>query len=278
MGLDVTPRESSQKIHITCSLCNMILEDPVTRGTCGHMFCRSCIKQWNRSSRRCPTCNKWRFADEIKTAADVAQRISQIEVFCRFREQGCQHSVLLFHHDGHIKNCDYNPANVLRLCEYGCGFELRPQQIPHHRCIDYLRGLMKVISDDRTQLAAQNDDLKRICAQHETKIATLTASIDSAHEERTKLIAQIENLNDTREAIQRKMSGLKSTTIPRLRSEKEHRESIIRDRDQAICERDRVIEYQARVIRISKIIGTCIAVSLLAYPAIGLLGRCSLSH
>lgn len=40
----------------------------------------------------------------------------------------------------HVELCKFNLAKPLERCQSGCGASLRPSQVAHHNCIEYLKG------------------------------------------------------------------------------------------------------------------------------------------
>ena len=43
---------------LECAICQEIICDPVSGVTCGHSFCKSCMKKWTAEQKKCPTCRK----------------------------------------------------------------------------------------------------------------------------------------------------------------------------------------------------------------------------
>ena len=77
--LDLFLREDIEQEFI-CAICHDILQNVTMVLSCEHVFCRTCITQWNKSSNTCPVdrkhVRKLRIADfKIPTRCDFIDRV-----------------------------------------------------------------------------------------------------------------------------------------------------------------------------------------------------------
>ena len=109
----VTPFAS--EIQTECSICLSILREPFLVDCCGYRFCKSCIETVKEDHKPCPLCNK-----NFKMFPDkqLQRMLSQKEVYCKLKEDGCDWTGELMKLDEHLNaDCD----DLDKRLE-GCGY------------------------------------------------------------------------------------------------------------------------------------------------------------
>lgn len=64
--------------HYQCSICTQILFDPITL-ICQHTFCRDCLVQHMKTSKKCPTCQKHFFLPSTNTTFIIRDAIFDLQ-------------------------------------------------------------------------------------------------------------------------------------------------------------------------------------------------------
>lgn len=126
-----------------CSICREVLNDPV-QCRAGHIFCRSCVREWLRNHKNCPECRIDLSMDSLSDALLIRNHLNSHTVLCKtvidsagackwtgqLQELETHLSVCEFNncpHCGqhiiidtltdHIRDCKWRPVD----CKYGCG-------------------------------------------------------------------------------------------------------------------------------------------------------------
>ena len=81
--------ELPDHIQIECSVCLSVLQDPqVVNCSCGSHFCQSCIEPIKKERKPCPLC-KGKFTSSILDR-QLQRTINSLQVYCSFKESGCE--------------------------------------------------------------------------------------------------------------------------------------------------------------------------------------------
>ncbi|KAL2919657.1 E3 ubiquitin-protein ligase traf7 [Polyrhizophydium stewartii] len=107
---------------LLCPICQDVYTDPVITSGCHHSFCAACIAQSLTFESHCPLCRGRLQASDLHPNLALAGLISELLVFCRFRDDGCTQQIRLESLQSHIDQCPFAP----RSCEfqrYGCAFK-----------------------------------------------------------------------------------------------------------------------------------------------------------
>ena len=113
MGVDTDRFVDSLPQEVLCSLCCLILREPV-RSPCGHFICSSCWESWKRGPTGdvCPFCySKILPSESIKRAQTVSKLILNFNVYCPYHKEGCTAVYKLGLEDVHLKTCPFNADN-----------------------------------------------------------------------------------------------------------------------------------------------------------------------
>ena len=107
--------EQPKELPFECPVCLFVLRDPYNTSCCDHSFCRGCIEQIKTSGNPfCPLC-KQKF--ETHPHNWLQRALNQLEVYCTYRNKGCEWIGPLRQLDKHL-NCDTDADKLTN----GCGF------------------------------------------------------------------------------------------------------------------------------------------------------------
>nr|KAJ3421667.1 E3 ubiquitin-protein ligase pdzrn3 [Polyrhizophydium stewartii] len=119
---------------LLCPICQDVYTDPVITSGCHHSFCAACIAQSLTFESHCPLCRGRLQASDLHPNLALAGLISELLVFCRFRDDGCTQQIRLESLQSHIDQCPFAP----RSCEfqrYGCAFKGAARDLQAHMTI-----------------------------------------------------------------------------------------------------------------------------------------------
>ena len=86
--------------QMECPICHLILRKPYQMTCCGTNFCHTCIQLLQADNSLCPKCREGRF--EIFPNKGLDHSLKQLQVYCTYREDGCQWSGELGELDRHL--------------------------------------------------------------------------------------------------------------------------------------------------------------------------------
>ena len=90
--------------ELECSICHNILWKPVSCKTCENAFCAYCIHKWIKQHDICPFACKF----EEKRAPPVLDKLlSKLQIYCVYRDNGCQQILNYDALETHQKTCEY---------------------------------------------------------------------------------------------------------------------------------------------------------------------------
>ena len=110
--------ELPDHIQIECSVCLSVLQDPqVVNCSCGSHFCQSCIEPIKKERKPCPLC-KGKFTSSILDR-QLQRTINSLQVYCSFKEAGCEWVGELKDLSGHLNtepsNSNYKQSGCLYI-------------------------------------------------------------------------------------------------------------------------------------------------------------------
>ncbi|KAI1283163.1 E3 ubiquitin-protein ligase NRDP1 [Halotydeus destructor] len=171
MGIDINRFPNEVDEELKCSICLNVLERPV-HGSCGHVFCRTCIILWLDSQRsrssdeyvrvssrfsRPGTCpvdrTELRIEDLVDAALPFRTFISRLTIKCDNEAFGCKSIMQLGQLKDHLHNCNFNPDEEIE-CQNGCKSVLPRKYLvrDHHNCIREMRKIIKKQEKDINRL------------------------------------------------------------------------------------------------------------------------------
>ena len=99
--------------HIQCNICLGVPLSPVmTR--CGHFHCKRCLNKWLDTADTCTACRRTLTMDDISEIHGFRENVHQVlHVYCKYKEQGCAHALLLRDLDAHESSCDEKDNQII---------------------------------------------------------------------------------------------------------------------------------------------------------------------
>ena len=130
-------KDLPEHLQVECSICLCVLDNPhMIDCKCGVSFCRLCIQPTLDEKRPCPLCNS-PFSLSIPNPS-VQRGINGLQVYCSFREAGCEWigelGALAEHLNDDVKLDSYKISGCLFLqvkCCY-CNEEFKRQYVIEH--------------------------------------------------------------------------------------------------------------------------------------------------
>ena len=109
MGISITNViDKTRTLHLICSICTELVEDPAMLKTCEHMFCRECIKGWNKFCKTdltCPDCRQPFVNCDISNPNRILLNLmGDIRLNCA--NQGCDVVINYRDYTVHSLSCD----------------------------------------------------------------------------------------------------------------------------------------------------------------------------
>lgn len=84
MGYEVTRFIDKTNEKFYCSICKLILEDPM-QSPCDHLFCKKCINEWLAVNEICTVDFGSLKVDDLKPAAGIlCNMLNGLEIKCDF--------------------------------------------------------------------------------------------------------------------------------------------------------------------------------------------------
>lgn len=84
MGYDLSRFISEIEEEFLCSICTMVLEDPL-QSFCEHMYCQRCIKDWLMRDERCPDDRTSLTFDQLKVPGRIIRNLlNKLVIKCDF--------------------------------------------------------------------------------------------------------------------------------------------------------------------------------------------------
>lgn len=75
-------------VDLECAICHDLLWKPIACQICETPFCSTCINQWLRKNKNCPSgCKVYQ---ERKCPPFVARLLAQLQIACFFEPKGCK--------------------------------------------------------------------------------------------------------------------------------------------------------------------------------------------
>ena len=121
-------REKLEK-YLICPICQDIFDEPM-RITCGHTFCDTCLKKWEKKSgnNKCPLCRE--DYEPYYTGKDLLAQnmINDAMVTCIYK--GCPWKDRLGELNNHIQNCLFNPIKLPKFMKITNWFKENNKEEP----------------------------------------------------------------------------------------------------------------------------------------------------
>eukprot|EP00299_Pterocystis_sp_00344_P014925 c7431_g1_i1.p1 GENE.c7431_g1_i1~~c7431_g1_i1.p1 ORF type:complete len:417 (+),score=86.81 c7431_g1_i1:73-1323(+) len=111
MGLTTDRFAQHVDEEFICPICQDVLEQPVSLRSCEHNFCRDCILDHVRKSKKCPVCRALTREQDVQPInRSLNNLMRKHKIHCQFRARGCQIVETLETIGIHEGACDFLPS------------------------------------------------------------------------------------------------------------------------------------------------------------------------
>ncbi|XP_066931664.1 TNF receptor-associated factor 6-like [Clytia hemisphaerica] len=104
---------------VTCSICLMVLCEPMQAEECGHRFCRTCLEELRKSNNGILVCPEDRKIINVFRDRGKEREILNYVICCTNQEKGCNWTAPLRELQEHLEACQLLSIPCPRLME-GC--------------------------------------------------------------------------------------------------------------------------------------------------------------
>eukprot|EP00794_Sanderia_malayensis_P014087 gene14087-15559_t len=123
------------KSSLKCSYCKLALRDPL-QTECGHRLCTGCYNKLFRENGstgeiKCPADGSIVPRNQVYPDRFVKREIQNLDLYCKYRDSGCEWMGILKNYEDHMKHCRYED---IECTNDGC-----TQIIPRHLLEKHLR-------------------------------------------------------------------------------------------------------------------------------------------
>ncbi|GAB1602900.1 E3 ubiquitin-protein ligase NRDP1-like [Argonauta hians] len=222
MGYDVHQFVEAIDINLVCSICGLVLENPVLT-PCGHSFCFLCLETWLRTSmeteneqeqrqpslhlhyRRptalpstgrqvlsasCPECRKPVQPKEAIPEITLRNLINGYYMFCTFKNNGCYVMTKLEHLKNHESICPHSPIECA-----SCKTTVRMVNLAEHQI--KCQGLAALIEDSDDCYERQEYTASKLSMSDEdTTNAECAQLLQTMQEQMSSLTKDLEDIGD----------------------------------------------------------------------------------
>ncbi|XP_065901399.1 TNF receptor-associated factor 4-like [Dysidea avara] len=118
--------------RLVCNICHLPSRDPYLTTCCGHVFCKSCLDYFKKStvlSNVCPVCRAEEYVVYINKQLD--REVKSLHVMCTNKERGCEWQGELNDINNHLGNSDGCQFEDVK-CSNECGKMLQRQYLTSH--------------------------------------------------------------------------------------------------------------------------------------------------
>jgi hypothetical protein len=131
-NLIATTKEAKEKAqYFCCSICSMIVVDPVECADCNTAYCRTCLIPWAERGGSCPKrCKRDQPVKVVEMHRYAKQDLKAMEFRCR--TEHCPHKATYEKALRHLSEC----TEKFVCCANGCGVGILAK---HQRYHDYLQ-------------------------------------------------------------------------------------------------------------------------------------------
>ena len=199
MGFDVKRFVSKVSEDRKCSLCHLVLDNPV-KTPCSHVFCSGCILPWVVRYGVCPLkCQALEPAD-LDNVLPLRDLVLNMKVLCDFKDQGCSEIIKLRDFVQHSQECGARPVKcrnsgceckiplkelhehedlvcgykTSEICKKGCGLLLLEGSVESHEC---LPALHQKVAEQKQIIATLEEDIENLSNKFEVRESSLIQRI-----------------------------------------------------------------------------------------------------
>lgn len=115
---------------LVCSICLLVLCEPVLTSCCGNHFCRACVEQVQRERRPCPLCNSPTFSTMLDKY--FVRKVNELSVACPQKKNGCPWVGSLGDVKKHLDPKTGDCKFMIVECSYLCGARVHHCELDKH--------------------------------------------------------------------------------------------------------------------------------------------------
>ncbi|CAF5008879.1 unnamed protein product [Rotaria sp. Silwood1] len=240
IGIDAKNKHSLDTKYI-CSVCSLILRDPVQLSECGHRQCQSCFDAQHEITIKCRQCQSETSRSEILLDRGFKNDMKSIPIEC----SSCQWTGILNNYQEHLdehhsnSKCEYcgkefnsvNKYNEHKISEceklivdcilkdFGCNEQIiRAELEDHYITEQHQHAILKVVRQMLSQLNGRQMDNDFSQATTTETSNPGTAELQELYEMLNILSSGIETLNNDQERLSNESLQIQ-VTIPTLTEE-----------------------------------------------------------
>ena len=158
--------------ELKCPVCLSLMNEPKVT-SCGHHFCRVCIEPVKQEPNpECPICNEPEF--NMITAKGLEKRIKALQIYCIYREKGCNWTGELASLDDHFKQACSTVSEV--SCKFeslGCKEKVLERELDAHISDNLLSHVTMFVE----QFEAQQKAFQHLFEENDAKIHRLERQV-----------------------------------------------------------------------------------------------------
>ena len=113
-----------------CIKCSELCDRLTVTGCCGESFCYECISDCKDAGKPCPACDEENY--DIFESEDHQQRLNQFQVFCNFKNEGCDWAGTIDKLDDHLDPKQGGCQYVSVACPLGCHRNIPKSKMKEH--------------------------------------------------------------------------------------------------------------------------------------------------
>lgn len=205
MGFDVDKFVSKVSEERKCSLCHLVLDNPV-KTSCCHVFCSGCILPWVVRHGKCPHKCQTLTPKDLENILPLRETILNMHVRCNFLDRGCQAVVRLTDVEAHVQDCTFRPVQCpnrgceeivsykdvsehentecsfrkVGVCKKGCDLELYFNSVENHDC---LTALNDQIECKERKIYTLETEMKRLVSKFDKREKSLLVQLTNLRNE-----------------------------------------------------------------------------------------------
>ncbi|CAB4019815.1 RING finger 151-like [Paramuricea clavata] len=191
-GYEDSRFETQVDESLHCVICTEVLKDPVQCRRNEHHFCRNCITEHLRHSRKCPICKDPLTVETLaRPQRFLANILSSLKISCENSERGCRKVVELGSLDTHVATCGFSPVP----CSNDQCQEIisrRDKEIHENKVC----GFRRVKCDYCAQMVLYKDFMQHTCPPRQ-KIHEIKAELKEIRSKQDEMLRMMSNLTRT---------------------------------------------------------------------------------
>ncbi len=170
---------------IKCGICLGVLNNPLVTQCCQQSYCFDCINEWIKNSKTCPNCRKGLTKTKLIPPPRFSSNlIEKLDIYCDYKQMGCNQGLKLGQLSQHLKSCAFNPINKCSVCGevkaegHNCGQKLETIVVGLKEQIESLKTKNKGLEEEVKRLNKSNTKLRSELRRKNTQNMDLQNKFD----------------------------------------------------------------------------------------------------